>query len=224
MHYTIVYFEDQFWSNKIVVKLFSDFYQRSQIGQNLSVNVLTQPIRIKQCQEDYDVINDLIPCHNLNVEHGLGLSNDSYHCIPYSQWCSEGQDFGSKMYSLVCPSFKKLLFDNDEFCQNFTFWKGKPCEADKVRCNGKFIGRCSFKMCDCSDRPLCLSYCSDKSQLICPSVNKKCEQKCFWTCKDNTTCILEELICDGYEHCSDGSDEIQVSTYYIFRLNFTITG
>lgn len=28
-------------------------------------------------------------------------------------------------------------------------------------------------------------------------------------CKDRRKCILKALVCDGYSHCSDGSDEMQ---------------
>ncbi len=30
-------------------------------------------------------------------------------------------------------------------------------------------------------------------------------------CRDNRTCIPKRLVCDGYEQCDDGSDELQAS-------------
>lgn len=29
----------------------------------------------------------------------------------------------------------------------------------------------------------------------------------MWTCADENHCIHDYLVCDGYEHCQDGSDE-----------------
>lgn len=207
--YLYHYSDHVIWSNTILMNHVSEFvYRRFSITPNLSANVLIQTLLIKQCQEGYDVINDLIPC-SANGDLGLGLSNEVSYCIPYSFWCSYGENNVSKMHSLICPSFKNL-FHNKEFCQNITFWDGRPCEKNKIRCNGKFIGRCSFKRCICSDNPMCLSHCLDKSQYICPIDSQKCQHNDYWTCQDNTTCVLEELVCDGFEHCPDGSDETQV--------------
>ena len=112
------------------------------------------------------------------------------------------------MIKKAYPSLRKLI-GNKEFCQNVTFWKGRPCDNEKfIRCHGKFIGRCTYESCFCED--YCF-YCSDFSSFVCPVEHKKCQPKDTWICQNNVTCIPTALVCDGFEDCPDGSDETEVN-------------
>ena len=39
----------------------------------------------------------------------------------------------------------------------------------------------------------------------------------MWQCKDNLTCIDDAIVCDGYFHCRDGSDEDEEMCRNCFR-------
>ncbi len=51
--------------------------------------------------------------------------------------------------------------------------------------------------------------CRDLSNIIYPAEDGKCQGTSMKPCKDNKTCIHENLFCDGHEQCKDGSDEEQ---------------
>jgi hypothetical protein len=53
------------------------------------------------------------------------------------------------------------------------------------------------------------SQCKDMSDAVYPAENETCEKKFMKYCKNNQTCIHENLFCDGHEQCEDGSDEDQ---------------
>ena len=54
-----------------------------------------------------------------------------------------------------------------------------------------------------------LAYCPDGSDLVCPTRDSNCFKPEFFRCKDNVTCIPNNLVCDGFSNCNDGSDEDQ---------------
>ena len=53
--------------------------------------------------------------------------------------------------------------------------------------------------------------CRDKSNFIFDISHNMCKNSgnTMWTCKDGGTCVHQGLVCDGYLHCPDGSDEDQ---------------
>ncbi len=73
-------------------------------------------------------------------------------------------------------------------CQNFTFWRNRTCPEYEARFIGNYPGECS-------------------------QFDDEFENKYWQTdgslreCNDNETIIHEELWCDGYMQCPDGSDE-----------------
>jgi hypothetical protein len=56
-------------------------------------------------------------------------------------------------------------------------------------------------------------YCSGKDRETCQDQSDrvfssdKCQEPFLRYCKDNKTCIHENIFCDGHEQCEDGSDE-----------------
>ncbi len=59
------------------------------------------------------------------------------------------------------------------------------------------------------DLTLTRSKCKDLSDAVYPAENDACEKQFMKYCKNNQTCIHENLFCDGHEQCEDGSDEDQ---------------
>jgi hypothetical protein len=51
--------------------------------------------------------------------------------------------------------------------------------------------------------------CKDMSDFIYPADNKMCKKEFMKYCKNHQTCLHQNLFCDGYEQCEDGSDEDQ---------------
>ncbi len=111
---------------------------------------------------------------------------------------------------------------NDEkLCTNKTFWENKPCGGGGVRCTGNYPGECSIILnlqdIPCSQKKVLVNdfkkvNCKDNSNLVCSRYkfnNAICSQSLMHMCNDNVTCIHENLVCDGYTHCPDGSDEIE---------------
>ena len=59
----------------------------------MTIDVLVQHPQRRECHEDYDIINDLIPCESSWGAKGLGLANDSVvNCLTYRYWCSSKDD------------------------------------------------------------------------------------------------------------------------------------
>ena len=55
--------------------------------------------------------------------------------------------------------------------------------------------------------------CIDRSDMfVCPA--KACKyDPIFFPCQDGKYCILDNLVCDGYTQCEDGSGRIQALKY-----------
>lgn len=152
-----------------------------------------------------NVISELKECDIGDNIKGLGFP-DLNICIIYTIWCIPELQFGENSNLTSCPSLQKLRTDLN-FCRNFTFWKDKTCTEYFVRNKGSIVGQCLFeKYCICSEDETCYLP-PDKSSMICPLDDSHCRRHDYWHCKDNKTCIPESLLCDGYEHCPDKSDE-----------------
>ena len=144
------------------------------------------------------------------------------HCLPYELWCNNGNTRFT-VYEKKCPSLLKTS-NNEKLCKNFTFWKNRPCnflidlkdfifisnnkslelfdeffdyfekdfrekELIPTRCTGNYPGHC--QICDKSN------YIADFDFNFGHTIK----------CHDNITFVHEELWCDGYIQCPDGSDE-----------------
>jgi hypothetical protein len=127
-------------------------------------------------------------CENKYQQKGFKCGNA---CISYANWCknynSEKILKDLKITESDCPMLLKTL-NNEKLCQNFTFWKNRTCKIFQTRFTGNYPGECA--------------------QFEDEFVNK------YWQtdgslrkCNDNKTSIHEELWCDGYMQCPDGSDE-----------------
>jgi len=163
---------------------------------------------------DYNIF---IPCRT--DENELGFRCDDKICLPIVYWCRNRYYKVSDVHHLnsVCPELISSM--NDEMlCKNKTFWQNKPC---KNRCSGNYPGECGVNI-ERAHQLLdpCpgigqgeLASCTDKSNLVCSRykyINRgACSKSYMKMCKDNLTCIHENLFCDGYTHCPDGSDEVE---------------
>ena len=145
------------------------------------------------------------------------MCNSNYY------WCTvEAEILEFNLFSQTCPEVFKTI-QSKRLCQNQTFWKDRKCSDDE-RCSGNWPGQCAktviyrgrLKRQVYSFRPCFGNICKDNSQRICNfdgesgSFTEKFEEckkvEMHW-CTDNSTCIHNDLICDGYVHCQDGSDE-----------------
>ena len=103
------------------------------------------------------------------------------------------------------------------FCSNYDYWKNRPC-SDQAKpsglegvfhyekSSGNSPGKCFSTDCNCRQCAVLLSG-PDFSEKICPLPNSFCNEPYMRACKDMKTCIHENLFCDGYTQCEDGSDE-----------------
>ena len=164
-----------------------------------------------------------------NVE-GNGSVTDTYdgfecgpHCLKASYWCLnevqaslDGFKFG---YSFIVKNCAWLLptFRSEQLCSNKTFWSDVKCSG--FRCSGNWPGQCvdgtvrnplndfrhqaSFGMCV----TVIDHACNDNSELVCQITDVFCKEGNVFHCADNSTCIHQDLVCDGHIHCPDGSDE-----------------
>ncbi len=171
--------------------------------------------------------NIFIPCKTDKMEHGFKC--DDKLCVPLQYWCMSGNLYhvpNLNQFINVCPQLISTM-KNELLCQNKTFWQNKPCDSpfgDK-RCSGNYPGECSFgrgiafKKRSLAIFDPCLlteiepfkdHLCKDISNFICNknAYQNACNQGHMHLCKDNLTCIHNNLVCDGYVHCPDGSDEV----------------
>jgi hypothetical protein len=152
-------------------------------------------------------------------------------CLPSSLWCQKSPDQGwvDEHLLSVCPSVIGSL-QNSFLCQNLTFWGNKKCPKSEVlyiheRCRGNWPSQCFSYYAgakngdgDGIDNEYCgyeLTYatflqspCSDKSR-GCKMFDgrAKCIGDSVEACRDNSYCLAEDSVCDGYVQCKDGSDE-----------------
>ena len=62
------------------------------------------------------------------------------------------------------------------------------------------------------------SLCPDGADLAFCASSVNCDEYGLFRCADNLTCIEENLVCDGYKQCLDGSDENEVVSFYLLLL------
>ncbi len=141
-------------------------------------------------------------------------------CIKYNRWCQifDTETQYSKSYNeylKTCPGLVRT-FNSERLCQNATFWKYRD-RSNRCKGNnpgqinpgkGRAVGR-QFRALFSVDS--CLGHfgstCRDNSDVVCEPKSKACTSNLTKFCDSKETCIHHTLECDGYIHCSDGSDE-----------------
>ena len=145
-------------------------------------------------------------------------------CISYTYWCAAQIEFFQfVLFYQTCPDLFQTLH-SERLCTNQTFWMDRKCPRHLPRCSGNWPGQCADTV-RVSERvkralvkvPVCTdSLCKDNSQRVCNESShvygpwqEACDKTEMHWCEDNSTCIHQDLLCDGYLHCPDGSDELE---------------
>ncbi len=168
----------------------------------------------RQCIKSRDICNNVIDCfdrsdeslcsENINTELDFSIFNDckksgfncGEECISYEDWCNSVAlkeiITNYKLTDSDCPKLLQTL-DNEILCQNLTFWSNRPCPVGSARVAGNYpAGQC-------------IDYGTDLNGDI---INKYWQPRgSLRKCNENQTSIHENLWCDGYTQCPDGSDE-----------------
>ncbi len=111
-------------------------------------------------------------------------------------------------------------FNSARLCQNATFWKHREVSE---RCTGNNPGqlksgpgsgeeRKDYYAFEVTEKEYSCNFgaeiiCRDNSEVVCEESSEACFTSQTKLCDNNETCIHHTLECDGYIHCSDGSDE-----------------
>jgi hypothetical protein len=168
---------------------------------------------------DFSIFKDCqITQRDSNIDQSENGFNCGSYCIPVRNWCRSSDTInivkGMRLNISDCPQLLKT-FNNEKLCQNFTFWSNRSCPQIYKRFEGNYPGKCIEK----GDKEV-LSYLKNFRDHGSPGLKtwlknfkslKKYKKKLLddfhRKCKNNITYIKEELWCDGYTQCPDGSDE-----------------
>ena len=136
-------------------------------------------------------ISDLVNCFTDEGLPGFICSSQGT-CVPNNAWCSFNEVFEKTLQAMFHCSELKSTVNHHSLCQDKNFWDQVPNRCKLGSCNGNFPGQCAE------------FGCRDQSN----KVGKEfCQENDFRKCDDNETCIHQDLFCDGYIQCPDGSDE-----------------
>ncbi|XP_077478907.1 uncharacterized protein lrp13b [Stigmatopora argus] len=142
----------------------------------------------------------------LRCRVGFRLCRDHSECVPYSHLCDGEEDCrdGSDEEGCEAPSSSSpALIELPTSAQPFN----KPfCASPWVLCPNSLVCIRSTQMCDR------VKDCPDGSDEDCV---KRCPIKTDFRCKDRRSCVSKALVCDGWAHCHDSSDELNCQSVVV---------
>ena len=141
---------------------------------------------------------------NENGDPGVDCQDGTVY--DYLFWCREGR------YKRICGN----VSTTDYFiCHNSSLWRNRLCVGGYLR-GCKVPGKCIAESYKCAGQVGNSGYdCGDGdySDEVCPVNGENLKKHTsHFRCKDNSSLIHPTLVCDGFKHCSDASDEDECDT------------